>query len=77
MITARILFGKSDLTMSLNGALAGLVAITAEPSTPTPLLAVVFGAAGGVLVVFSIVFLDKIDKISSASNLIEQVMNVD
>ena len=35
MITARLLFGKADLTMLLNGALAGLVAITAEPSTPT------------------------------------------
>ena len=60
LIAARILFGKADLTMLLNGALAGLVAITAEPSTPTPLLATVFGAAGGVLVVFSIVFLDKL-----------------
>ena len=46
--------------MALNGALAGLVAITAEPSTPTPLLATLFGAAGGVLVVFSILTLDKL-----------------
>lgn len=46
--------------MLLNGALAGLVAITAEPSTPTPLLATLFGAAGGVLVVFSILTLDKL-----------------
>jgi Amt family ammonium transporter len=60
LITARLLFGKADLTMLLNGALAGLVAITAEPSTPTPLLATLFGVAGGVLVVFSIVFLDKL-----------------
>ncbi|VAW52985.1 Ammonium transporter [hydrothermal vent metagenome] len=60
LLMARILFGKADLTMLLNGALAGLVAITAEPSTPTPLLATLFGAAGGVLVVFSIVFLDKL-----------------
>ena len=59
LLAARILFGKADLTMLLNGALAGLVAITAEPSTPTPLLATLFGAAGGVLVVFSIVALDK------------------
>jgi len=59
LIAARILFGKADLTMLLNGALAGLVVITAEPSTPTPLLATLFGAAGGVLVVFSIVALDK------------------
>ena len=43
-----MMFGKADLTMALNGALAGLVAITAEPSTPTPLLATLFGAAGGV-----------------------------
>jgi Amt family ammonium transporter len=60
MITARLLFGKADLTMLLNGALAGLVAITAEPSTPTALQATLFGAVGGVLVVFSIVFLDKL-----------------
>ena len=60
LIVGRILFGKADLTMLLNGALAGLVAITAEPSTPTPLLATVFGAAGGVLVVFSILTLDKL-----------------
>lgn len=55
VITARLLFGKADLTMLLNGALAGLVAITAEPSTPTALQATIFGAIGGVLVVFSIV----------------------
>jgi len=59
LITARILFGKADLTMALNGALAGLVAITAEPSTPSALQATLFGVAGGVLVVFSIVTLDK------------------
>ena len=60
LILARILFKKADLTMALNGALAGLVAITAEPSTPTPLQATLFGALGGVLVVFSILALDKI-----------------
>ncbi len=60
MIAARLLFGKTDLTMALNGALAGLVAITAEPLTPTPLLATVIGAVGGVIVVFSIITLDKI-----------------
>ncbi|MFK8043275.1 ammonium transporter [Congregibacter sp.] len=59
LLTARMLFGKADLTMALNGALAGLVAITAEPSTPTPLMATVFGAVGGILVVFSIITLDK------------------
>lgn len=60
LIIARLLFGKADLTMLLNGALAGLVAITAEPSTPTALQATLFGALGGVLVVFSILALDKI-----------------
>jgi len=59
LIVARIMFGKADLTMALNGALAGLVAITAEPSTPTALQATLFGAIGGVLVVLSIVTLDK------------------
>jgi ammonium transporter, Amt family len=60
VVTARLLFGKADLTMVLNGALAGLVAITAEPSTPTALQATLFGAIGGVLVVFSIIALDKL-----------------
>ena len=60
LITARMLFGKADLTMLLNGALAGLVAITAEPSTPSALQATIFGAIGGVLVVFSILTLDKL-----------------
>ena len=59
MLTARLMFGKTDLTMALNGALAGLVAITAEPLTPTPLLATIIGAIGGVIVVFSIVGMDK------------------
>jgi len=60
MVLARILFGKTDLTMVLNGALAGLVAITAEPSTPTALEATLIGAAGGVIVVFSILGLDRL-----------------
>ena len=60
LITARLLFGKSDLTMVLNGALAGLVAITAEPLTPSALQAVLIGSVGGVLVVFSILALDKL-----------------
>jgi len=59
LITARLLFGKADLTMVLNGALAGLVSITAEPLTPTPLLATIIGGIGGIIVVFSIVGLDK------------------
>lgn len=60
LIVARLLFGKSDLTMVLNGALAGLVAITAEPLTPSALQAVLIGGVGGVLVVFSILALDKL-----------------
>lgn len=59
LLLARIIFGKADLTMLLNGALAGLVAITAGPDTPTPLLATVFGLIAGVLVVCSILALDK------------------
>ena len=59
LLVAKAMFGKADLTMALNGCLAGLVAITAEPSTPTALQATIFGALGGVLVVFSIVTLDK------------------
>lgn len=60
LIVARILFGKADLTMALNGALAGLVAITAEPLTPGPIEATLIGAVGGVLVVFAILTLDKL-----------------
>ena len=60
LVFAALLFKKADLTMALNGALAGLVAITAEPSTPTALEATLFGAAGGVLVVLSIIGLDKL-----------------
>lgn len=59
LMLSRIWFGKADLTMALNGALAGLVAITAEPLTPTPLVATIVGAIGGLLVVASIVFIDK------------------
>ncbi len=60
LIVARILFGKTDLTMALNGALAGLVAITADPLSPGGFQATLIGAVGGVLVVFSILALDKI-----------------
>jgi len=59
LVAAHFKFGKADLTMALNGALAGLVAITAEPSTPTPLQASLFGLIAGVLVVFAILALDK------------------
>ena len=60
MLTARAWFGKADLTMVLNGALAGLVAITADPASPAPLSATLIGAVGGVLVVMSIIGLDKL-----------------
>ncbi|MEJ2427005.1 MAG: ammonium transporter, partial [Candidatus Thiodiazotropha sp.] len=60
LLAARALFGKADLTMALNGALAGLVAITAEPLTPTPLWATLIGAIGGILVVFAIITMDKV-----------------
>ena len=59
LIISKVLFNKADLTMILNGALAGLVAITAGPDTPTPVLATLIGAVGGVLVVFSIMMMDK------------------
>ena len=60
LILAKVLFGKADLTMALNGCLAGLVAITAGPDTPSALQATIFGALGGLLVVFSITTLDKL-----------------
>ena len=60
LITSRLLFGKADLTMALNGALAGLVAITAEPLAGSPVAASLIGAVGGILVVFSIITLDKL-----------------
>ena len=60
LAVAKSLFGKADLTMVLNGALAGLVAITASPDTPSPLMATIIGGVGGLLVVFSILFFDKV-----------------
>ena len=60
LLIARLIFGKADLTMLLNGALAGLVAITAEPLTPSALQATLFGMSAGVIVVLSILLLDKI-----------------
>ncbi|MCW8925392.1 MAG: ammonium transporter [Xanthomonadales bacterium] len=59
LLTARALFGKADLTMALNGALAGLVAITAEPSTPSALQASLFGLLAGIIVVFSILGMER------------------
>jgi len=60
LVLAKLLFKKADLTMALNGALAGLVAITAEPSTPTALQATIFGVIAGVIVVLAIVGFDKL-----------------
>ncbi len=60
LLLARFVFGKADLTMALNGALAGLVAITAEPLTPDAVTATLIGGVGGLIVVGSIVALDKI-----------------
>ena len=56
----RIVYKKADLTLILNGALAGLVAITAEPLTPTPLVATMIGAIGGVIASLSVILLDKL-----------------
>ncbi|KXO13694.1 Ammonium transporter [Moritella sp. JT01] len=60
LLITKIMWGKADLTMILNGALAGLVTITADPLSPAPAFATLLGALGGALVVFSIVALDKV-----------------
>lgn len=60
LFVCKVLWGKSDLTMVLNGALAGLVVITADPLSPSPVMACLLGLLGGALVVFSIVALDKV-----------------
>jgi Amt family ammonium transporter len=58
-LLARFMFGKTDLTMTINGALAGLVAITAEPLLPSAGMASIIGFVGGLVVVLSVVGLDK------------------
>jgi Amt family ammonium transporter len=59
LILTSVMYGKADLTMVLNGALAGLVSITAEPLAPSLFLSLVIGAIGGVIVVFTVPLLDK------------------
>jgi len=60
MILNQLVYKKVDLTFALNGALAGLVAITAEPLTPSPIFAILIGGVGGVIVVFTVPLLDKL-----------------
>jgi Amt family ammonium transporter len=60
LILTQLLYKKVDLTMVLNGALAGLVSITAEPLTPSLGAATLIGAIGGIIVVFAVPFLDKL-----------------
>ncbi len=60
VVLTQVLYGKVDLTMVLNGALAGLVSITAEPLTPTLGVATLIGAVGGIIVVFAVPLLDKL-----------------
>jgi len=60
LILTQVMYGKADLTMVLNGALAGLVSITAEPLAPTLFLALIIGAIGGLIVVLTVPLLDKL-----------------
>ena len=59
IILLQLIYKKIDVTMVLNGALAGLVSITAEPLVPSPLSAILIGAVGGAIVVFTVPLLDK------------------
>ncbi len=60
IVLNQLFYGKIDITMALNGALAGLVAITAEPLAPSPIMAIIVGGIGGVIVVFAVPLLDKL-----------------
>lgn len=68
MIVMQLVYRKVDVTMALNGALAGLVSITAEPLMPGPFLSVIIGGVGGLIVVFAVPLLDrmKIDDVVGA-----------
>ena len=63
LFASKIFSGKADVTMAINGAIAGLVAITAAPDTPTGGLATLIGFIGGVIVYFSVIILDTKFKI--------------
>ena len=67
-IVTRLVFGKTDVLQMLNGCIGGLVAITAEPLMPSPLAAILIGAAGGVIVVYGtkLLFSLKIDDVVGA-----------
>ena len=60
MIVAQLMYGKVDLTLALNGAIAGLVSITAAPDTPTIGEAILIGGVGGILVVFAVPLFDRL-----------------
>ena len=59
LLMSKLLGGKVDVTMAINGALAGLVAITAGPDTPAAGVATLIGFIGGLIVYFSVIFIDK------------------
>ena len=67
-IITRLLYGKTDVVQMLNGAIGGLVAVTAEPLAPTPLAAIFIGAIGGLIVVFGtkLLFSFKLDDVVGA-----------
>ena len=60
LVIMQFMYGKLDVTLALNGALAGLVSITAEPLTPSPAMAILIGGIGGAIVVFAVPMLDKL-----------------
>jgi Amt family ammonium transporter len=60
LIVCKVVWGKADLTMILNGALAGLVAITADPLSPSLLMAGVIGLVAGAVVIFSVIAFDRV-----------------
>ena len=59
LVTSQVVTKKMDITMAMNGAIAGLVAITAAPSAPTAGAALMIGAVGGIIVYFSLIILDR------------------